>query len=161
MGVGIDELRRIIAPVLYHRHGQHQRFAAQVCAKLGVWRVGIGRRIGLVVRRVNARRVMQGIPRRFELWMLPVLEIGVLDAVVIHQRKPIGIGLLGDAARLARRQGLGDGQLRMTEQRQGSQHDEAFYCNCVHRVLLVRVQRGAGSAIGCHSLARRAASPSG
>jgi len=63
-----------------------------------------------------AKYVADLIPRRFELGVLAIHEVAVLDAVAIHRRKAVDISLLGDSAgfggsdiRLGACHGEGDG----------------------------------------------------
>ena len=62
--VHVDELDRIIAPLVDRRHRDHQRLGAQVGADERIGRVGIGRLDRLVVGRIDARVVDQRVPGR-------------------------------------------------------------------------------------------------
>ena len=47
---------------------------------------------------IDARDVADLVPGRFEFGVLAIDEVGVLDAVAIHHRVAVDIGLLGDGA---------------------------------------------------------------
>ena len=73
-------------------------------SELGVW-------IAVSAGRVDARRVGDMVPGRLELGSLAVHEVVVLDAVAVHQREAVDVGLLGDGA------GLGRGHSRLRVRR--------------------------------------------
>lgn len=72
--------------------------SAQVQAEHGVGRVRVGRLHGLVLRRIDARDVADLIPGCFEFGVRAIHEVGVLDAVAIHDGVTVDKSLLGDGA---------------------------------------------------------------
>ncbi|MNE79002.1 hypothetical protein D3C80_1754510 [compost metagenome] len=97
MRIGIDKLQRVVTPRLDLRHAQYQRLGAQVGAKLGVGGVRVGRLDRLVVRGIDARGVVQSVPRRLVLGVVRIDEIGVLNPVVVDQWESVDIRIAGDA----------------------------------------------------------------
>jgi hypothetical protein len=55
---------------------------------------------GGVCRRVNTRRIGDVAPRRLELGTFGIHEVIVLDAIAVHDREAIDIGILSDGAGL-------------------------------------------------------------
>src|SRR5580698_2198504 len=99
--VSIRELDAVVALFLDRWHGEDIRFCAKIEAQPGIGRVRIGRLNCRICGRVDAGCVVDFAPRSFELGVLGINEICVLDTVAVHQRKAVDVRLLGDRAGLS------------------------------------------------------------
>src|SRR5262245_61282776 len=79
-----DELQRVIAASLDGRDREDKGLRAQVGAELRVRRIRIGTLDRLVVGRVDPSVVEDRVPRRLELGIAAVDEVGILDAIIVH-----------------------------------------------------------------------------
>ena len=92
-------------------------------SELGVW---IALSAG-VKRRAAVPDLVQG-PLVFRVRLIH--PIGVLDAVVVHDREAVDIGLLGDGAGFRRADaGLGAGCREMERREHGNPADKASSCD--------------------------------
>lgn len=126
-GIEVDELQRVVAPLLDCRHGEDERFGSQVGADIGIGRVGIRRLDRLVLGRIDPRIVDQRVPGRLVFRAAAVDEIGMLDAVAVDHGKAVDRRLPRDDAGLARRWCLSTGRKRgdaaAREQGCGTEHN--------------------------------------
>jgi hypothetical protein len=104
VGVEIDKLDVEIAPLLDFGHREHVRFGAQVQGQPAVGRVRVGRLHSPVFVRVDPRQVHELVDGRLVFRIRLVDEGAIENAVVVHQRIGVGVGLPGDGAGLLRRQ---------------------------------------------------------
>ena len=122
MGVEIDELRDIIAPLLDLGHRQDERLGAQVGAQHRIGRVGVRRVDRPVLRRIDPRLVVDPVPVALIFRIALIDEIGVLDPIMIDERKAVDIGFFCDSPYLRGRYILRRGrrhQTRKTKQKKG------------------------------------------
>ena len=123
VGVEIDQLDAPVALLLDRGHGEHDRLPAQIQAHPGVGRVGVWGLHGRVGRGVDARNVEELVVGRLVVGVGRIDEVGVLDAVVVHHREAIHVGIPGDLANFSRRwhhlSHLGNNRQR--DSQQGSQ----------------------------------------
>ena len=131
-GVVIDQLDAEIALLFDCRHGEHERFGTQVRADEGVKRVRVGRLDRLV-------RGREDVVWLFQIWFKGPLysgfalsiAIGVLDAIIVHDREAVDIDVLGEGAGFRRTEaGLGAGCCEMECREQGDPADKASSCKC-------------------------------
>ena len=96
--VPVDELQREVAVLVNGRHCEDQRLSPQIHPDEGIGRIRIGGLDRFVLRRENARHVIDLVPRRLVLRTLLIHEVGILNPIVIHHRIALDIGLLADLA---------------------------------------------------------------
>jgi len=98
-GVGVDELDAVVALFLDLGHADHDRFGAQIQPHERVRGVRIGRLDRRIRRRIDFGNVLDLVPGRLARLVVVVDEVGVLDAVAVHHRIAVDVGLPGDCAR--------------------------------------------------------------
>ena len=100
--VPVHELRVIEAILVDRGHCHNERFGPEISADERIGRVGVGRLNSLVSRGVDARGVIDLVPGRLVLRVRAVLEIRVLNAVVVHEREAVDVGVPRDFTNLRR-----------------------------------------------------------
>src|ERR1700733_13458658 len=96
--VVVDELDAEIAILLHRWHGEYNGLGTQVSTDHGVKRIRVRRLDRLICWSEKPCTVPNFIPRSFVLAIFRIYEVGILDAIVVHDRKAINIRLLRDGA---------------------------------------------------------------
>ena len=124
------ELDAEITFLFDRRHGEHDRFGAQVRADERVRRVRVWRLDRLVSGREQTRTVPDLVPGSLVFGVRFIDPIGVLDAIIVHDREAVDIGLLGEGAGFRRTEaGLGVGCREMQCGENSNPTDKTSSCN--------------------------------
>src|SRR5262249_43029924 len=96
--VKVDQLNGEVPSLLNRRPCDYHRLRPEVQTESGVGRVRVGDLNDFVIGRKDPGHVADLVPGRFELRVVTVHEVGVLDAVAVYHWKAVDVGFLGDGA---------------------------------------------------------------